>query len=359
MVELEVGTPPVSHTLLFDTGSSTTWMVSADCDGTDSCINYSGYNRTGYDKSASSTAESLGTSASIDYMGGVTAGDGMQDVFSLPSAANTTTTWTQTFMDADESSWTITPADGFLGLAFSTISDANTTTMVETLLQGGYLDEPRFSLYYGTNTNDTGSGPGNGVLTYGGSHEDVYVDGNMTWAPLSAPGADAQLWRVNMQYLVGTKPGNNASSATTLPLSGDWGIFDTGAGSIYVPDPLVESIYESIGMNYTAILSHDHIPLCTEFTDEWYVDFAFGDAYVPTIVRLTGDMLKVPGFATGEDKYCWPPFQTSDSTGLFLFGGQFLEKFYTIFDFGGFEPENYNARFGFGALKEEYKPTNA
>lgn len=354
MVEVEVGTPAVSHSLLFDTGSSTTWMFTSECLNTTLCQNYSGYNRTGYDAASSSSAVEMGTSTSIIYLGGGVSGDGIKDTFSLPSAPNTT--WTQSFLASNESSWSNIPSDGFLGLAFSTIADANTTTMVETLMQDGLLDEPRFGLYYGTELDNT-NGPGNGTLTFGGSHEDTYVEGDMKWAPLSAPNDNAQLWRVDMQYMVGTKPDNTTtgSTNTTLPLSGSWGVFDTGAGRISVPDPLIEAIYASIGMNYTAILAHEVVPLCEDFTDAWSVSLSFGDAYSPTIITLTGEMLKNPGFATGEDKYCWPPFDPSGSNGLFLFGGNYLELFYTVFDFGGFTPSEYDARIGFGQLKEEYK----
>lgn len=363
MVEVEVGTPAVSHSLLFDTGSATSWMFSADCDGTTSCPNNSGYNRTAYDEDASSTAELLDTTASISYLGGSTSGLGVEDVFSVPSAANTS--WRQTFLAATRSTWFNIPADGFLGMAFNTIASANTSTMVETLIQESFLDEPRFGLYYGTEVEDTGGSPGSGTLTLGGSHEDVYVNGSMVWAPLSAP-ANPQLWRVNMQYMTGTRPINGAATSTTaavattttrstIPLSGAWGVFDTGAGRIYVPDPYVEAIYASIGMNYSAILNGDHIPLCTEFTNAWSVSFHFGSAMSPTRVTITGDMMRKPGFATGEDKYCWPPFETSDSNGLFLFGGEFLQQLYTVFDFGGTEAGRYNARIGFGALKDEYK----
>lgn len=360
MVDVDVGTPPVSHSLLFDTGSATTWLFTADCDGTTSCPNNSGFNRTGYNESASSTAERIGSTASMDYLGGVTSGWGAEDVFSVPSAPNTT--WPQTFLAANTSSWFNIPSDGFLGMAFSSIADANTSTLVETLMQQGLLDEPRFGLYYGTETEDTGGSPGNGTLTLGGSHEDVYVDGNLTWAPLSDP-YDPQLWRVNMQYMRGTRPSNSttttssaaATITSSIPLGGSWGVFDTGGGRIYVPDPYVENIYASIGMNYSAILNGDHIPLCTEFTDAWSVTFNFGDVYTPAMLTITGDMMRKPGFATGEDKYCWPPFETSGSNGLFLFGGEWLQMFYTVFDFGGTQAGSYDARIGFGWLKDEYK----
>lgn len=371
MVEVEVGTPPVSHSLLFDTGSSTTWMITSACDGTSSCENNSGFNRTGYDAAASSTHAPLGSSGSIEYIdGGLTSGEGALDAFSSPSQPNLT--WTQSFMAADQSSWFNIPADGFLGLAFTTIADANTTTVVETLLRAGLLDEPRFGLYYGTetrdtdtdtNTNGTAGSVVSGTLTLGGSHEDVYVaeGAEVKWTELQVPGADAQLWRVDMQYAIGTQPpASNATTGTsaTTPLVGAWGVFDTGAARIGVGDAYIDSLYASIGMNWTAIQGGDEIPLCEDFTDAWSIRFAFGDYLAPTVVELTGDMLRTPGFATGEDKYCWPPFDASGTDGLFLFGADFLQKFYTVFDFGGFAPADYAARIGFGELKEEYKAVN-
>lgn len=336
---------------MFDTGSSTTWMNDVTCVSTDACPNHSGYARVGYNESASSSSMSMNTFASIGYLGGDITGNGVRDEFSLPSAP--ASVWMQSFMTVNQSSWGVTAADGLLGLAFSTISDANTTTLVETLMKDCMLDEPRFGVYPGTETNDTGSVPGNGVLTLGASHEDKYVNGSIAWATLQVPGSESELWRVDMQNSVGMLANG---TTTIIPGDGCWGVFDTGSGRISVPDPLIDSIYESIGMNYTAILHGHVIPLCEDFTDDWGIDFVFGNYYNPTTVRVTGTMLKQPGFATGEAKYCWPPFDPSDSRGLFLFGNEFLQNFYTIFDFGSFRPANYNARIGFGALKDEYKP---
>lgn len=359
IVDVDVGTPPTPHTLHIDTGSATTWIVTAECvASTDLCPNNSGVDRTGY--SPSNASSPMNTNATMDYLGGVVTGRGVRDAFSFPS--NTSLAWSQSFMAADKSSWFNIPADGFLGLAFSSISDANTASLVETMMQDGLLDEPRFGLYYGTNTQDSDGSDG-GVLTLGGSKETEYISGDMKWANLETPGDNAQLWRVSMRSLLGTKPvsPNDTTGQTvsvTIPAKGTWGVFDSGAARIAVPDPYIQTIYDSIGMNYTAIKNGEVIPLCEDFTDAWSVEFSFGDASEPTRVTLTGDMLKTPGFASGEDKYCWPPFDTSGSDGLYLFGEDFLSLFYTVFDFGAFEPVEYQARIGFGSLKEEFRPTS-
>ncbi|EFX04034.1 pepsinogen c [Grosmannia clavigera kw1407] len=353
VVEIEAGTPPVSHYLEFDTGSSSTWMASSDCVADPSaCPNSSGYKRPGYDASASSTSSSLNTTASIGYLGGTTGGSGAKDMFAMPSAPKDT--WAQTFLAVNESSFAALPGDGFLGLAFSTIAEGETTTLVETMMQDGLLDEPRFALYRGSETNDTGSSPGNGMLTVGGSHEDKYVNGSLAWTQLQYPGSEAQLWRTAMQSVVSRRP--NTANTTFLDVNDCWAVFDTGAGGITVPDRLIDQIYESIGMNYTAILNGDVIPLCEDFTDDWGITVYIGDFVPATELTITGSMLKNPGFADGEAKYCWPPFDSNEADGLFLFGNSFLQHFYTVFDFGGNLPTNYSARIGLGPLKDEYKP---
>ncbi|KAI5925802.1 pepsinogen c [Camillea tinctor] len=345
MVEVEAGTPPVNHVLLFDTGSATTWMVDNEC--ADTCSNFSGYSRSGYDINASSTASSLGTYDSIDYLGGVTAGVGLEDTFTLGD-----THWNQTFMAANESSWAWIPGDGFLGLAFSTIADAGAKTMVETLIQAGLLDKPRFSLYYGKEFNDTNGVPGEGVLTFGASEEEKYVDGDLAWFPVQIISGEYQLWRSTMRGTTG-KLGDKETE-TTAEYS--WVVFDTGAGGMSVPPGKIDSIYESFGMNFSAILNGDHIPLCSEFNSTWSVTFTIGDSdETAQNITLTGDQLARPGFAYRDDA-CFPPFDDSGVDGFYLFGTPFLHQLYSVYDFGSEYVAGYLPRIGLGQLKPEYKP---
>ncbi|RYP78092.1 hypothetical protein DL771_000785 [Monosporascus sp. 5C6A] len=348
-VQVEIGTPPKNHLLRFDTGSATTWVVDEVCET--ECANYSGYPRNGYNASASSTAGSLGIYGSIDYLGGVTAGPGVYDQFSIGG-----TSWNQTFMAANESSWAQTAADGFFGLAFSSIADAGTATVVETMMQQGMLDEPRFGIYYGTEFNDTGDGPGDGELTIGGSKEEKYMDGDLTWVPLQYTSDGFQVWRTSIAAMTGsTTSANGTKEETTVGFEEwSWSVFDTGAGSISVPENQVDAIYASIGMDYRAILHGHRIPLCSEFNSSWSVSFNFSDDDETRVITLTGDQLARPGFAGREDA-CWPPFDGGNSDGFFLIGTPLLHQFYTVWDFGAEEVQNYQPRIGFGALKPEFR----
>lgn len=311
----------------------------------------------GYNLSASSTGRQVSPSVQIDYLGGVVAGPGVADTFRSGDM-----TWNQTFMNAHQSSWAQTPADGFLGLSFDSISENQTHTVPETMLAEGLLAEPRFGLYYGTEFVDTGGKPGSGVLTLGGSHEDRYVDGDMLWIPVIKGGdsADYQLWRGNILSLEGSHTNSEGKTVSEGRSWGEWysasGTFDTGAGSISVPNLDAHLLYRSIGWDLDKIMSHEHIPLCTEFNSSWSVTFSFeGDG--PTDLRnltISGDMLRQPGYANREDA-CTPPFAPGNTDGFYLFGSPLLQPLYTVYDYGGTKKEDFKPRVGFGKLKDEFK----
>ncbi|GAB1218070.1 hypothetical protein ATERTT37_007316 [Aspergillus terreus] len=353
-VEASIGTPAKTYMLHFDTGSATTWVVGKGCL---QCPNGSGYERVGYATADSSTGVNLGIYGYIDYTGGVTSGPGMADMFGLPAGApgEHGLRWNQTFMAADQSSWQFIPADGFLGLAFSTIAEAGATTLVETLMQKDLLDEPRFAIYYGTEFNTTSSDPA-GVFTIGGSHEDRYTDGELTYVPLRQE-AEFQVWRTNLSSITGTGKLAGQKSRSTTSQLGEYGraVFDTGSGYFEVPPNVIDDLYESIGMNWTAIRHGDHIPLCSEFNSSWSVTLNFGESETDSKVTMTGEQLARPGFAYRDDA-CYPPFDDSGVEDLALIGTPMLHQFYTVFDFGAKEVANYSPRIGFGNLKDDFRP---
>lgn len=88
-------------------------------------------------------------------------------------------------------------------------------------------------------------------------------------------------------------------------------------------------------------------------TAGWAVDLRLGPVAAPTTITFTwGEMLKQLGFLTGEDRHCWPPF---DASGLMGCSCLAAEKFYMMFNSGGFAPMQ-NARIGvIGLLKEGCK----
>ncbi|KAK8065134.1 hypothetical protein PG997_011881 [Apiospora hydei] len=342
LVNLQVGTPVQDHLLVFDTGSGTSWLADKKC--------ADGLPRNGYDANASTTSFDLGVYNSIGYLGGATGGFTYRDVFELGGAA----AWNQTFIAANQSSWSFIPGDGFLGMGFSSIAQPATKTVVETMIEAGLLDEPKFGLYYGkefeyTGADGAGDGPGKGSSLSGDLNGTVY-----------------QLWRSTLRKFTGSRRLNDEEGEDGEPQSYngtlEWapgeanGVFDTGAGMISVPDGRIAAMYASIGWDYEDLYWGRRVPLCADFNASWSVTFTFSDDGVQFYdVAITGDRLARNGFAGREDA-CTPPFDASGSEGLVLFGQSFMRQFYTVYDFGGAEVESYKPRIGFGELKAEFRP---
>ncbi|KAL0940529.1 uncharacterized protein CTRU02_203292 [Colletotrichum truncatum] len=337
-VEFNIGTPAKTYRLLFDTGSASSWAVDSTCKK--DCANVSGYDRVGYDINNSSTGRLTGNYADIPYLGGRTAGPAVDEVWSAAGL-----TWNQTFIAANESNWAGLAADGFMGLAFSSIIDGGANTVMETLMAENKVDAAKFGIYYGTEHNNTGDKPGDGVLTLGGSREADFVDGDLATIPITRVNGGYDVWRSTMLGINGTRTvadGSVVESETDFEFGNV--VFDTGAGSNTLPAELNLKVYESIGMNYTAILEGDHIPLCSEFNSTWSIKFSFGDYRNPTVVEMTGDQLRRPGFAYREDA-CWPPFQDGEGPSFSLIGTPILRNFYSVWDYGSAANETDIQRF--------------
>ncbi|KAL1641364.1 hypothetical protein SLS58_006063 [Diplodia intermedia] len=375
-VDFQIGTPPKPYRLLFDTGSATTWLTNSDCTAT-SCPNRSGFNRTLYDAASSSTSVDLDTAGTIPFIDGdgVT-GAAFADAFT-DERGTLDGPWNQTFLSANASSWRFVTADGFLGLAFSSIAAAGTTTLVETLLRAGRLDAPRFALFYGTDLRDAAAGAKqDGVLTLGGSREERYVDADgVVFAPLQREDP-FQLWRAPLRtvnvlatgtdnetvvlrndgalprisgggFVNGAVGGTNA----TLGLYGNGrAVFDTGAGRIQVPRELVDAVYYNLGWNNSKLLTGEERFECRHMNASWALAFTLGDGAVEDDVVFTirGDEFVRPG------DQCQPPIDDSGTDGFALIGATFLRRYYSVFDFGADKVEAYQPRIGFGRLKKEY-----
>jgi hypothetical protein len=368
-VKLDIGTPPQEHRLLFDTGSATIFIVNTDCTET-SCPDgkISDYERVKYNASASSTSVDLDIPAAIPYLGGDVAGYTFQDVFSTLDGG---VEWNQTFLSANRSSWRFITADGFLGLGFSTIAEKNTTTLVEQLLWNHHLDAPRFGLFKGKNLNDEGEQ--DGVLTIGGSHEDKYVDGEMVYTPLRKE-AEYQLWRAplrSVNVLVAqnpsdpnatveihngrlptttTTPGGFPNANTTWPMYQAGAVFDTGAGRLSVPSDIIDAMFYNLGWNKTKLVNGEERMECQHLNASWAVTLTLGEGAPEDDVSFTlrGDEFVQPG------AQCMPPFDDSEQAGFALVGNAFLNRYYSVYDFGADKVEEYQPRIGFGRLKKEY-----
>jgi len=240
----------------------------------------------------------------------------------------------------------------------STIASRNTTTLFKTLMQKGLIDRSRLWIYFCKEFSKNRC-ESRGILTLGGDKSEHFVDGNLTWIPMSQE-IVYQVWRAPLKAISGShlRSDTNEISSSTVALSLARVIFDTGSGSLSLSEAIKGEAYAAIGFNWTAILSGAHIPRCTEFNSSWAVTFDFGerdDAEGRHAVRLDGAQLARPGFA-GREEFCYPPFDSRGSYRFGLFGTPLLRQFYSVWDFGAMDVAGYAPRVRFGKLKADMRP---
>lgn len=171
-----------------------------------------------------STGQEFDTTGSISYDGGNVAGSLISDIAKAPSA---NISFRQNFAAITSSTWSTLGADGFLGLASSTIAFPNTTAPFENLMQLGLLDRPRYAIYQGTGLSTVAqpNPENNGILTMGGSHEDTYADGEVEFVELETP---FEVYKAQFMSMSGKNNFTNLDERNrTLEWTGDV-VFDTG-----------------------------------------------------------------------------------------------------------------------------------
>jgi hypothetical protein len=309
--------------------------------------------RTGYNISESSTGKLTGQDASIDYLGGRVAGPTVKEQFAAEGL-----TFEASFIAANESNWSSLAAAGFMGMSFGSIADGGATPLFETLMAEKLMDEPRFGIYYArADGDDTNGAPGKGVVTLGGSREDKYVDGDLITIDITANNGDFDLWRSVLHTVTGSSKSSNStgSKKQDFAMNGATIVFDSGASSIQLPPGQLEEMYESIGMNWTAIIKGEHVPLCSEFTDDWSITLQLGFYGSEKNLTITGSQMALPGFANRDDA-CWPPFEETSSDGFSLIGTRLLQNFYTVWDYSAFPEDGgyMSPKLSFGKLKAGY-----
>lgn len=127
-------------------------------------------------------------------------------------------------------------------------------------------------------------------------------------------------------------------------------VFDTGAGRISVPSEIIDAIYYNLGWNVTKLYSGEERMDCQHLNSTWALSFTLGEGAVEDDVSFSirGDEFLEPG------TQCMPPIDDSGEYNFALIGTAFLQRFYTIHDFGADKVEEYKPRIGFGKLKREW-----
>lgn len=313
--DVQIGTPPQTFKVVFDTGSSNLWVPSKSCPRS----NLACQTHHKYDSKTSSSYVANGTKFAIQYGSGKLDGFLSQDTVTFGGLQ----VKNQVFAEAiDEPGITFVAAkfDGILGMAFARISVDNVIPVWYNLVDQKLVTDNVFSFWL----NRTAGPVSGGELVLGGT-DPAHFAGPITYVPVSR----AAYWQFQMDKLElkGTSFCDKCQA-----------IADTGTSLLVGPASIVKKLNLMIGaipaVKGEAIIDCKKIPTLPVITFTINgVDFPLtGEQYVLQVTQA-GQTQCISGFL-GMDI---PP----PAGPLWILGDVFIGAYTTVFDMA-------NQRVGFG-----------
>jgi len=303
---VNIGTPPVLFTVIYDTGSSNLWVPSVSCN--DCTVSPGCCNHTRYDSSQSSTYVKVGTPYILPYGSGSVIGIISQDTSIWGGLTIVNQQFGESTIEPGDI-WAEVDFDGILGMAYPILSDpAGVVPPFDQLMNQKLIDQPVFSSYLSSNDTSTS------VLILGGIDANYY-SGSINYVTFNLLQPLLGYWLITGTDIKAN--GKSLGNCFLCPL-----IVDTGTSVITGPPGYVEPLLKAIGSVN---------PDCSNINQ------------LPTIAfTLSGiDMTLEPSFyvINGPDdtgkNVCQIGIESLDpGAPLWILGDPFLRKYFTIFDRG-------------------------
>ncbi|KAH7909359.1 aspartic peptidase domain-containing protein [Hygrophoropsis aurantiaca] len=310
---ITAGTPPVTFTMIFDTGSSDLYLPGPMCN---TCNSSAVYN-----SNASSTSTEVdGLLVNLAY------GDGSW-VTGVPYNDNITIGgYTASSFAGNAQNQTIVVAssyspgfinmdrvyDGLIGMAFGSIGRSTSSPLLETLVNQSSLPEPIFAFSLGSNNSE---------LSIGGVNSALYT-GAITYANVT----DAAMWKIVV---------DGVSANGTSVFCGIEAVVDTGTSLILGDSINVDTLYAAI--DGIMITPSTYAYPCDASPN---VAFQIGNMSIAIDPEwLNGGSLPAP---VNGVEMCLGMIGIS-FTDYWILGDIFMRNVYTVFDMG-------NKRVGFADL---------
>jgi hypothetical protein len=288
-VEVQVGTPAQTFTVVPDTGSSNLWIYSSKCNAV-VC-----WYHDKYDASKSSTYKANGEKFDISYGSGSINGFVSQDKAVLGD-----TTSSMQFGEIEAVAgiaFYASQMSGILGLAYDTISVDHLPTFIES----SDLKDKSFSFHLHEN-------PEASTMTIPGYDKDLVGAEEFTFHNV----VEQRYYSLN---LTGVKRGDKS-----IPAAGFKAVIDSGTSVLVGPNTIVQPLIEGITVNDDCS-GLEKLPTISFFIDE--IEYA---------MEPRDYVLKV---TQGSDTQCVMAIMGQDfpaGFNYFILGDSFMRKFYSYFD---------------------------
>ncbi|KAF2652972.1 aspartic proteinase precursor [Lophiostoma macrostomum CBS 122681] len=324
---VQIGTPPQTLNLQFDTGSSDLWLWSTNLDRK---TKSAGSSHNIYDPKKSSTyRNSYSSSWRIRYGDGSTASGSV-------GTDNVTLGGLCIEDQAIELASKLSPqftqgaGDGLLGLAFgklNTVKPEKVKTPVENMIAQADIPKEKelFTCYLGSWRDANEADHGESFYTFGYIDEDVLKRCKVKEPHYTPIDTTQGFWKFESAK---AKVGE-----TEIERQGNWAIADTGTSLALVDDGLCEAIYAAIpGAVFDKRNQGWTYPIGTPASDLPVVAFAVGTKFF----EVQKEDL---GFAAVSETMQYGGIQSRGDSKFDILGDTWLKAVYAIFDQG-------NQRFG-------------
>lgn len=312
--EVQIGTPPQTFKVIYDSGSSNLWVPGTACDN---C-------KTGsprYTSAKSTTYNKNGTAFALQYGTGSCKGFLSEDTVKLGGDAEIKGFYFGEVNHEAADVFGVAPFDGILGMGPPAAAIDKVPMPMDMLVQQKVITKNVFSAYLASG-GKTGS-----VMTLGGADSSFYT-GDFTYVPLAKAASVLPYWLVSAKDI---KVGGKTTSACSW-LTGCESVVDTGTSVIAGPVSTVAKITDLIG-NVTADCSNvKSLPTIT-------FSFAAGD------FDLEPDFYVIRAKDEKGNDQCELGIQgVNAGAPIWILGDPFLRKYYTTWDAD-------NKRVGFAVAK--------
>ncbi|CAD5218248.1 unnamed protein product [Bursaphelenchus okinawaensis] len=235
---ITVGTPPSQFRVVLDTGSSDVWVPALDCkvEGTQNRCNKTNL----FDETSSTTYKDQNREFTITYGTGEVSGHVGEDTVGLGGIDDDKIVVKNQgvgiaevldkILNSDET------LDGIVGLAFSSISSENETSIFEKAVVENLVDEPIFTVWLDEEGSQA-NGTVGGQITYGGFDDEHCDDSNIDYAQVSKA-----LWwyfEIDDFEVDGNANGKSYSAIT-----------DTGTSIIATPKKVFDKIVDAFDAKF-------------------------------------------------------------------------------------------------------------
>jgi len=321
-----IGTPPQMFDVIFDTGSSDTWVPSAHCGktmgygGNKGLKNKACATHEQYDEKKSSTFEDAGRTYAIMYGSGSVAGDVFTDTLTVDHKQAPGALLGQAITEPGDA-FVYAGFDGLMGLGYPSISDLGIEeSYMETITKSMPGADTVFAFWMyksgrGTDAAETAAlaqanSKMGGALLVGG-HDPSWYTGNITWAPVN--------YKAYWQFLMdGFTLNGDFQSLTTGHDATQDVIADTGTSLIIGPYSHVNKIAQQLGLTEN---------LYGEYECPCDIDVTLSFRISGTDFELTAEDLLLK-----EDGVCILGIQGDPDFPMWILGDVFLARYFSIYD---------------------------